>query len=493
MSIQNALYTSLSSLQVLGQQSQLISNNVANASTPGFAQEQLNPSAFVANGIGSGVLAGKITLLASQAATASANQAASLSAYSQEMVGSLSTYTSALGSASSSTTLSSQLSAFQTALTTLSSAPSNGTDQTQTVTAAQGLVGTFHSLNDTVETLREQADQSVASGVTNVNNLLDQLAQNQNDMKAAAANGQPTADFQNVQNGIISSLSQYLPVQVQQGPNGNISVGTDQGTTLYDGTVHKLSFAATPVIPSTMRVTANAAAGLSGGLSQVTVSGQPISMSASGSIAANLKLRDVTLPGYSDQLDKLAGNLVATFQTADPTVSAGQTGLFTAGGSALNTGNPAAIAGLSGSIAVNAAVDPSQGGQSWKVQAGVQATSQGNAADGSVIIGFINALQSTQSATAVSGLPNASSLSDAVSQVEGNQQADSANWTTINTGRTQASQTAQTALSNATGVNIDDQMQRLLIVQQSYQASAEVIQTVSSMMNSLLTVVQQNA
>ena len=41
-----------------------------------------------------------------------------------------------------------------------------------------------------------------------------------------------------------------------------------------------------------------------------------------------VELRDETLPGFSDQLDKLAGNLVASFQQSDATVGAGQAGLF---------------------------------------------------------------------------------------------------------------------------------------------------------------------
>ncbi len=490
MSIQGALLSSLSSLSVLGQQTNLISNNIANANTAGYEEEGLSQTAMVANGFGNGVVAGQVSVLASQTASASANQAASSAAYSQQMAKALSAYTSALGQASDSSSITSQLSAFTSALTTLSSTPSDGTAQTAAVGAAQSLASTFNSLSGTIETQREQADQGVAAGVASVNNTLNQLAQNEKSRQLAVANGQSTASYDDQRTQLLTSLSSELPVKVLQGSNGNITVTTDQGTTLYDGTVHALSFNATPVISSTMRVTADPTNGLTGGLSQVTVDGRPISMSQSGSIAANLQLRDVTLTGFSNALDSLAGNLIATFQTADPTVSAGQTGLFTAGGSALDTSNTASTAGLAATISVNALVDTNQGGSAWRMRDGVQATTQGAASSNTTILGYVNALQSSSSTSAISGLPTATSFSGALSQVAGQQQSASSNWTSINTSRTQQATDAQTAFSNQTGVNIDDQMQRLLIVQQTYQASAEVIRTASSMLSSLISAIQ---
>jgi flagellar hook-associated protein 1 FlgK len=492
MSIQGALLNSLSSLQVLGQQTNLISNNVANANTAGYAEQQMSLSELVGNGSGAGVVAGQVTVLANQAAANTANQTSSAAAYSQQMSNLLASYTSALGQASDTSSLTSVYSAFTSALTTLSSTPADGSAQTAAVSAAQSLVSSLNGLNSTISSLREQADQGVAAGVSSVNSTLQQLAQNETARQAAAAGGQSTASYDNTRTQLLSSLSQQLPVNVYYGNNGQITVTTDQGTTLYDGTVHALSFTATPVISGNMRVDPDTADGQTGGLSQVTVDGQPIQMSQSGSIAANLQLRDVTLPGFDDQLDSVAGNLVSTFQSADPTVGTGQTGLFTAAGAAVDPSNPASIANLSATIAVNAAVDPSQGGSAWRMRDGVQAASQSTStSDNSTILAFLNALQAPASATAVSGLPAASSLSDALSQVAGQQQAASSNWTAVNTTRSSQATAAQTAFSNATGVNIDDEMQKLLVVQQSYQASAEVIQTASSMLNSLLSILQQ--
>jgi len=131
-------------------------------------------------------------------------------------------------------------------------------------------------------------------------------------------------------------------------------------------------------------------------------------------------------------------------------------------------------------------VDPSQGGSAWRIRDGVHAATAGPASSNAIVTGFVNALQSPNATSAVAGLPTATSLGDAMAQVAGQQQATASDWTTLNTSRSQQAQDAQTALTNQTGVNIDDQMQRLLIVQQSYQASAQVIRTASAMMDTLL-------
>jgi len=479
MSLQSALESSLTSLQVLAQQTTLISNNIANANTTGYEQQDLQQIELISGGVGSGVFASELQRLTDQAASGVANQANGAQAYSQQMVNLLTQYTQVLGQPTDSTSLPSMLQAFNSALTTLASSPSDATAQDAAVTAASNLADTLNGLEGAVASARQQADAGIESGVQNANSLLGQIAQNEASLQSAVAQGQPTVSYLNTRDQLISQLSSDLPVHVfQNGANG-ITITTDGGTTLWDGQVHPLSFTPTPNLSATTDLTGNLA-------SQVTVGGQPIAISQSGSIAANLAARDQVLPQIAGQLDQFAGNLISGFQSADPTVGAGQTGLF------VDSGTPPAsgTTGLAGTIAVNPLVDPAQGGQAWRIQSGVQATTQGNAGDTTVIDDFIGALGNTQSYTAT-GLPSSMSLTAAASQIAGLQQSTLTNWTSVNTARTTQAQAATTALSNATGVNVDDQMQKLLVVQQTYQASAQVIQVASSMMNDLLTAIQQ--
>ena len=372
-SIMDALNTSESSLQMIEQQTNLISNNIANASTPGYVQEELPQSAAVGVGAAYGVLAEPIQRMTDAAASATANQAAGSAAYSTEMVNVLTPYTTTLGQASDSTTLPAVLSAFSSALTTLSVTPSDATAQGAAATSAQTVATTLNGLDSAVSSARETADQGVGSGVAAVNSTLNQLAQNQTSLQLAAANGKSTAPFLDTQDRLIANMSSDLPVTVLQSGSNNVVVTTDQGTTLFDGTAHLLSFTATPNISSTTTATS---------LGAVTVNGQPIAMSQSGSIAADLQLRNVTLPGFSSQLDQIAGNLITAFQTADPTANAAtsSTGTALAGlfvqssGSTTALSSPTSVAGLAGTIAVNTAVSDNPA----LLQSGVNGTPSGS-------------------------------------------------------------------------------------------------------------------
>jgi flagellar hook-associated protein 1 FlgK len=494
VTIQGALNTALTSLELAGQQTNVIANNIANASTPGYLQRDLPQSEMVSGGVANGVMAEAIQRMTNDAATATANQANGSQSYSQQMVNVLTPYMNTLGQPSDSNSLPAALSAFSSQLTTLSSTPGDATAQDQAVVSAQTLVNTLHGLDAAVGSAREQADQGVASGVADVNATLDKLAQNEASLKLAASNGGSVASYQDTQDQLIASLSKDLPVKVYQNANNGIVVTTDQGTTLFDGQAHHLAFTATANIPSSLRVSPDTTLGQTGGLGTVTVDGQPLAMSQSGNIAADLQLRDVTLPGFSDQLDQMAGNLVTAFQTADPTVTAASpTGLFTVGGAALSAATPTPVAGLAGTIGLNALVDPTQGGSASLIQTGVHGTAtNSNASDNSTILGFVQALQTTQPYAATTGLPTSMTLSDAASQVAGLQQSTLSTWTSLNTDRTTQATDATTALTSATGVNVDSQLQRLMIVQQTYSASAQVMQAAATMLDSLIQTVQRS-
>ncbi len=88
----------------------------------------------------------------------------------------------------------------------------------------------------------------------------------------------------------------------------------------------------------------------------VTGATSPMRLS-SGRLAGLATLRDESAVTYGNQLDAIAGALIDTFKE---TGSAGaKTGLFTAGASGAL---PGSNAGLAGRIALNAAVDPTIGG-----------------------------------------------------------------------------------------------------------------------------------
>ncbi len=215
----------------------------------------------------------------------------------------------------------------------------------------------------------------------------------------------------------------------------------------------------------------------------------------SGALAGLANLRDTVAVTYQNQLDSIAGGLINAFSESDQSGSGGpdQPGLFTTPGA---TGMPASTTGLAGLIQVNATADPSQGGNPLLLRdGGISDTANSNytynASGNASYTGRLDQLLGNLSATATfsSGgqIATNTTLStyatNSVSWLESQRSNISSESTYQNTLLTQST----SALSSATGVNIDTQMSQMLSLENSYQASAKLLSTINSMFTTFLT------
>ena len=240
-------------------------------------------------------------------------------------------------------------------------------------------------------------------------------------------------------------------------------------------------------------------AGASG--NAVTVDGVPITGASSpmaiqsGALAGLANLRDTVAPEYQAQLDQIAGGLVNAFAESDQSTTTpglpSLPGLFTYAGA---TGLPATTdtTGLAASIEVNPAVDPSQGGDVSLLQNGgiqrrqlrLQHHRRGGlhrpdrtddrGDDGDAVV------------RPDAGLGSSDSLSDyanaSVSWLQAQNQQASNQVDYQNSLVTQAT----SALSNATGVNLDTEMTNMLNIENSYTTTAKLLTTVNDMFTALI-------
>ena len=152
------------------------------------------------------------------------------------------------------------------------------------------------------------------------------------------------------------------------------------------------------------------------------------------------------------------------------------------------------VAGLAGSISVNASVDPTQGGNVNLLRDGA-ISNPGNAAyvyntDGGA--GYSDRLRELADAfgqtIAFDGSASVSSSTDLISFSVG-----STSWlqeqrrsASDDEGRSAAVlERASISLSRATGVNLDEEMTLMLDIERSYQASARLMSTIDSMFEAL--------
>jgi flagellar hook-associated protein 1 FlgK len=487
MSLQAALSSALTSLAAEQRASAVIANNVANAQTPGYVRRELPRSENLVSGGGQGV-ATDVTRRAADIVLAAASRAADGGeAFAARMQSLLANYTSVIGQPADERSLSSRLGAFEEAMTALSVTPENAVAQSGALAAAQDLADSFHDMDAAISKARTEADLGIARDVDAVNTALQSLKEVDRQLAQASARGASTAEYEDKRDTILADIATKLPIRIYDNGPGKLLVTTDGGSTLYDsGNVHALSFTHTPGISSEVR--RNGKVPYTDGLSDITVDGMKLRVSDSGSIAANLKMRDAVLPNFADMLDQVAGRLVETFQAADPTLGttpAGKlAGLFTDDGAAtFDAGKP--FTGLARTIAVNAQVDPDEGGALWRMRDGMQAVAEGKAADNGIVLGWLDAMETSRAYDPATGLPGSMGLSQAASQTIGLMQGERATWTDRATTRSSIALQARQDLTNKTAVNVDEELQRLLMVQQTYSASVQVIQAATKMLDEL--------
>ncbi len=386
---------------------------------------------------------------------------------------------------------SAMLANLQNALQTYEASPSNASLGQAVVTAAQNVVGSLNSASTTVEQVREGTDTKMASAVAQINALLGQFQSANAQVVAGLHSNANVAGAEDQRDQILTQLAQQVGVSTTIDANGSMSIYTDSGVTLFQDTPRTLTFAASSTLPAG----ASGAPVLADGV-PITGPSSPMAIQ-SGALAGLAALRDNIAPQYQAQLDQIAGGLIQAFSESDQSTTPSQPdlpGLFTVPGA---TGVPSlgSATGLAAAIEVNANVDPAQGGNVNLLRDGGVASagaapyvynSTGAASYTGRIQMLIDGISAAQSFDPTAGLGASSSLSDyanaSVSWLQNqNQQASSqASYQQALTSQ------ATSALSNATGVNLDQELNNMLNIENSYQTTAKLLTTANTMFQALL-------
>lgn len=486
MSLSASLNIAQTALASAAAQSSVISRNIGNVNTPGYSRKT---AGVITTQSGSSSVntikrATDTALLANvlKGQSDSAAQAA-IAGGLNKIQASLGLDTTAAAASSGAATATDQspstmIAKLTAALETYASAPDNVPAGTAAVAAASSLASTMNAAAATVQATRVQADTEIATSVQTINNLLAQFQSVNHQIVAGTALGSDISDAEDARDSILSQLSTEIGITVTKTSNGGTTLATDSGVILFDQAARTLSF--TPKATYTAATIGNA----------VTVDGVAIAGSSmnvkSGALAGLTQLRDVVATTYQGQLDDIAGKLVSTFAEADAQ-GGPVAGLFTSGGA---SAIPASNVGVAASIAVNARVDPAKGGSVTLLRDGnVSGASSNsnighNAAYADHLNQMVSALGSAQVAAShgLIGGSLATYASSSVSWVASNYQ------TAANAASYQSSvvSSATSALSNSTGVNLDEQMSLMLEVEHAYQASAQLLNTVNSMYGALI-------
>lgn len=481
MSISGALSNAISGLTAASRSAEVVSTNIANAMTEGYGHRSVALSSRGQYGAG-GVGIDGIVRRSDPVVLADRRLAGGQDANAQRMLGFFETMEKNIGIPSEPGSLAFQVAEFETSLIAAASMP-NANERLQAVShAAKALTDTFNNLSDGIQSARKQADQNISDLIGSVNANLQKIERLNVAIVQASANRQDTSALVDQRQMALDSVATIIPVRIMPRDNGQIGVYSTGGAALVDGKAAVLSFTASNAI--TAHTT------LDGGmLSPLSVNGKTIDTRADGALgggllAAEFEIRDKLGVSLQSDLDAMARDLVERFQSTamDPTLAPGTAGLFTDAGAAFS-GTDAT--GLSGRLSINALADASQTNEMWRLRDGLGAVAPGAASDTTLLLAMKDQMAGATSLADASHLGGAYSVHAFASQlasVVGAQrvsQEDSVAFSSARLGALQEQEMAQ-------GVDTDQEMQRLLLIEQTYAANARVIQVVDELMETLL-------
>jgi flagellar hook-associated protein 1 len=428
--------------------------NVANVNTPGYSEVNANLETTASGDTFSGSVqvAGVIrnfdqftygSLLSEQGKDGAADARSQALQQTEGIV------------APSDGTIGDQLSTFYSSLSALANAPSDPSARSEVLADATSLAQTISTTAAGLSSQRSSLLTQAQGAATQVNTELSQIAQLNGQIEASQGNGQQPTDLLDQRDQLASQVSSQVGAQVLVDPSGNYTL-LSGGTALVSGTT-----------------TATLGVGLdSAGNLQVTAtqgSGVTDITSATnlGTIGGIVETSNTDIPNYQAQLDQFSYNLATSVNSVFSTGYGldGVTGrnLFV---------QPTSVAGA----AFGFAVDPSVANDPDAVAASSTAAGLPGGNDiATQLAGLASQPLGTATNPGAAFAGIAANVGDDVSAAQSEA-----------TLRDDTVSQAKDLNQSASGVSIDQEETNLTAFQRAYEASTQVLQTASTLLQDLM-------
>ncbi|RDI50413.1 flagellar hook-associated protein FlgK [Microvirga subterranea] len=486
MGLSLALNTARSSLQASSTQMSVISRNNAGATDATYSRK-IASLVTADGGVRISVRRSSDTALFFKMLSTTSNAAAQ-----QAVLEGYDKLKNTVGDTSLNQSAAAKIGALNSALAQYANKPDDANLGRAVVDRAGELATMLNEATKTVQSARKEADTKIAESVGRVNDLLGQFETANKAVIQGSAAGIDISDALDARDKILAQLSEEMGITVSTRENNDMAIYTDSGVTLFEKTPRSVTFNPTSAFaPGTV--------GSAVYVDGVQITGQGPMPIHAGRLVGLVAVRDDITVTYQGQLDAIAATLIDAFGEADPSatppVGPKVAGLLTYSGSgapAMPSG--AGLVGLAGRITTNPGIDPSKGGAVEALRDGLTYTYNpggigGNAAFAERLNAIATGMNADRTFDPALGHGAPASL-QAFSTF-------SAAW--LESGRKTASAEvdyrvtllghASEALSNATGVNMDDETALMLQVEKSYSASAKLLSVIDEMLRTLLNAV----
>ena len=321
MSLQLALDNALSGLAVNRRALEVLSNNIANANTPGYTRKILELSPNVVDNRGAGVSIDGIgrkvddyLQRAVQGQNAVVSRSNVISEYNDRVQ-------ILLGKPGANNSIDTYTNNFFNSLQQLAETPERPSLRVNAVSSGGTLANELSQLAGNLEDLRFSADRDIKASVEDVNRVLGALYNTNAAIGANSVQGKPVSDLLDTRDNLIKTLSNQLDVQYYFKSDGQVRIATGNGISLLDDNAYRLTYTATGSSASfssdgqlyPINVVRLDNAGLEVGERRPIVAGgkssDAVSLLTGGKIQGLLEIRDKQIPNILSQLDQMASRI----------------------------------------------------------------------------------------------------------------------------------------------------------------------------------------
>lgn len=315
MSLTLSLRTALSGLTAAQAALQVTSDNIANASTPGYTRKTVDLESRRVVGQGAGVQTGEISREVDEFIVSQLrSQRSAVGEYSVRDRF-LQQIQSLFGSPENNRTIPNGINELMTAFEQLAVTPEFAGNAVEVVNAARQLGQLFNELAATTQDLRLDADAEIERLVGIVDDKLGSIAELNAQITRAATLGQTTAALEDERDRLLGDVAEYVDIRVFSRTDGSVDVYTGSSRLLVSGGSAKslTHTAATQVSASIGYIDPDDSAypgAITGIFLDGTAATDDITAEiAGGRLKALIDMRDTEMPNLQSEIDRLSQSL----------------------------------------------------------------------------------------------------------------------------------------------------------------------------------------
>lgn len=419
--------------------------NISNASTEGYTRKV--QEAVTAPG---GVVASTVRRSVDNMLTQELNRQISSRSGAQTLATALSRVDRIAGDPQRTDSLSGRMSALADSLQQLATDPTAPSSYQEVIDTANSLAATFRDTFYELNGISRDAKDAIPADVAGANDLINQIATINRQVASLGARGTDDTELLDKRDKLVGQLSETMTVRSFVDQRNVLHVYSGDNKLLADENATQLT------------------TDLSGNV----LSGTERLYNIGGRIGMNQDIINRVIPSFNQQLDDLAGRLTEGMDAVGVP-------LFNDGGTIpFDPTNPAQTSGYSGRIQLNQAVDADS-----SLLRGGTAVAIG---DTSLIVAARAVLIADDQTFTAAGLPSTGTLTLAAGTFVGNIASRVATANDDVAGRQVAEDLVRSRAADVSDVDVEQEMARMIQLQNAYAANARVIQTAQSMMDELL-------